>query len=139
MKYFFSGPLFTTAEREWNSKLVCILRSRGFDVYLPQENTSTVENAMGIFNACIEAIDKTDVVISIMDGSDPDSGSAFECGYAYAKKKQIYTVRTDFRKSGDSYDPRFNLMLTQSSKVISFPDETPNTEQVAEAIIKKLV
>ena len=87
---------------------------------------------------CKSGIDGSDAVIAIMDGPDPDSGTCFECGYAYAKNKPIFTVRTDFRKSGDTFESRFNLMLTESSIVITINKEMPTTEDVANAIISTL-
>ncbi len=135
MRIYFAGPLFTTAEREWNAKLVEILRNNELDIWLPQEHDPKVQTAKSIFEMCKAGIDGSDIVLAIMDGSDPDSGTSFECGYAYGKDKPIFTVRTDFRKSGDSFDTRFNLMLSQSSKVINICEEMPSTENVANAIM----
>jgi len=84
---------------------------------------------------CRNAIDCSDAVIAIMDGPDPDSGTCFECGYAYGTNKPIFTVRTDSRNSGDSFEPRFNLMLTESSTVVDIKKDMPTTEDVAFAII----
>jgi nucleoside 2-deoxyribosyltransferase len=50
-----------------------------------------------------------------MDGPDPDSGTAFECGYAYAKGKPIVCYRTDFRVSVDTEGAPYNLMLSESA------------------------
>jgi len=139
MKIFFSGPLFTTAERFWNAELTRILRQNGLKIILPQEFEPMIAMAnetmaAAIFRMCKESIRQCDAILAIMDGPDPDSGTCFECGYAYANGKPIYTVRTDSRKSGDSVDPRFNLMLTQCSTVIELPDN-PSTVEVANAIV----
>jgi nucleoside 2-deoxyribosyltransferase len=50
-----------------------------------------------------------------MDGADPDSGTAWECGYAFGKGKPVVCYRTDFRISGDSKDAPYNLMLSESA------------------------
>lgn len=139
MRIYFAGPLFTTAEREWNVKLVEILRSSKLDVWLPQEHDPKQQTAKSIFEMCKAGIDESDIVLAIMDGPDPDSGTSFECGYAYGKGKPIFTVRTDFRECGDTFDTRFNLMLSQSSTVIKVTFEMPTTEQVADAIIDTFI
>ena len=46
-----------------------------------------------------------------MDGPDPDSGTCWECGYAYATKKPVVLFRSDFRGSGDADDIPYNAML----------------------------
>ena len=57
------------------------------------------------------AFDEADVVVAMLDGSDSDSGTALEVGYAMARGKPIVGVRTDFRKSQDR---GVNLMLSQA-------------------------
>lgn len=134
---FFSGSLFTSAERLWNAQLVKILRSNGLNIWLAQENVPSLTTATEIFEICKKGIDQSDIVLAIMDGSDPESGTCFECGYAYGRGKPVYTIRTDSRKSGDLFDSRFNLMLTESSTVIEVP-EVSTVEEVAEAVFRSI-
>jgi len=63
----------------------------------------------------VEALDWADMVVACMDGPDPDSGTAWECGYAFAMGKPIVCYRTDFRISGDTAGAPYNLMLTESA------------------------
>ena len=71
-----------------------------------------------IFNSAIEGIKQADFVIAIVDGSDPDSGTSFECGRAHAAGIPIVAVRTDFRRSGDDPVANVNLMLSQAATVV---------------------
>jgi hypothetical protein len=52
------------------------------------------------------------LVLVLLEGTDADSGSCFEMGYAYAKGLPIVGLRTDFRGSGEHLG--LNLMLTHS-------------------------
>ncbi len=54
------------------------------------------------------------MVLGILDGTDSDSGSCFELGYAYANDLALVGVRTDFRGSGEHLG--LNLMLTHSCR-----------------------
>ncbi len=77
--------------------------------------------AAAIFAKDVEGIDWADVVVANMDGPDPDSGTCWECGYAY-KKKPVVVYRTDFRAADDPDIGPYNLMLTQSADVqLEFP------------------
>ena len=114
MKLYFAGPLFTSAERTWNDDLATALRERGHEVFLPQDQ-GPGKDAPGIFGTDIGAIDWADALLAIMDGPDPDSGTAWECGYAYGKKP-ILLVRTDFRAQTERGVP-YNLMLTESATI----------------------
>ena len=85
----------------------------------------------------VEKIRKADAVMAIVDGPDADSGTSWECGYAYALGKPVYLVRTDLRVAGD--DPEFgiNLMLSRSASgyVPHIEDDNPKAYAAAMAKI----
>ena len=112
MKLYFAGPLFSAAERAWNAEIVAELRAAGHEVFLPQEQEPGMD-AAGIFASDVAGIDWAAALVAVMDGTDPDSGTAWECGYAYGKKPVIL-VRTDIRTRDDRSGP-YNAMLTGSA------------------------
>lgn len=114
VKLYIAGPLFTSAERDWNGGLATALRDAGHEVFLPQEQEPGMD-APGIFSTDVRGIDWADALVAITDGPDPDSGTAWECGYAYGKKP-IVLVRTDFRAQTGSGAP-YNAMLTESATI----------------------
>ena len=114
MKLYFAGPLFSAAERSWNAELAAALRGGGHEVFLPQEQEPG-KDAAGIFETDVAGIDWADALVAIMDGPDPDSGTAWECGYAYGKKP-IVLVRTDFRAQTDDGAP-YNAMLAGAATI----------------------
>jgi nucleoside 2-deoxyribosyltransferase len=135
MKLYFAGPLFTTPERTWNAEVTAALRAAGHEVFLPQEQEPG-RDGPGIFATDVGGIDWSDVLVAIMDGSDPDSGTAWEVGYAYGTKKSIVLVRTDFRAlAGSAGD--YNAMLMQSATSrIDLPAAL--TTEVISAILDEL-
>src|SRR5216684_6109606 len=114
MRVYLAGPLFTTAEQEFNRQLRDLLENRGHQVWLPQEHEPRERNAQAIFATDVPGLDAAEVVIASMDGPDPDSGTCWECGYAY-KKKPIVVFRTDFRAADEPGKAPYNLMLTESA------------------------
>ena len=114
-KLYLAGPLFTLAEQRFNADLARFLESEGFEVWLPQEHEPRSNTARAIFTMDVDALDAADMVVACMDGADPDSGTAWECGYAYAKGKPIVCYRTDFRITGDTEGAPYNLMLSESA------------------------
>jgi nucleoside 2-deoxyribosyltransferase len=113
MRIYLAGPLFTTAECMFNGKLAELLRSFGHEVFLPQESEQRSVTARQIFASDVAGIDWSEVVLANMDGLDPDSGTCWECGYAYGKKLVIL-FRTDIREEGAPFGP-FNLMMHQAA------------------------
>ncbi|HET7704277.1 MAG TPA: nucleoside 2-deoxyribosyltransferase [Candidatus Limnocylindrales bacterium] len=114
MKLYLAGPLFTSAEQRWNAELTASLRDAGHEVFLPQEQEPGKDSA-GIFAVDVGGIDWADALVAIMDGPDPDSGTAWEVGYAYGKKP-VVLVRTDFRVQAGRSGP-YNPMLTQAATI----------------------
>lgn len=111
MRIYLAGPLFTTAEREFNMQLATRLRAAGHEVFVPQEHPLSEPTGKAVLRKDLEGLDWADGVVAIMDGADPDSGTAWECGYAYATQKPVVLFRSDLRGSGDADDIPYNAML----------------------------
>jgi nucleoside 2-deoxyribosyltransferase len=113
MKIYMAGPLFSTAELAFNSELAKLLRARGHEVFLPQEHEQRKDLPAAIFESDVKGLDWSEAVVACLDGADPDSGTCWELGYAYARKKLSLVYRTDFRLFKGS-DP-INLMMSESA------------------------
>ncbi len=141
-KLYLAGPLFSMAEQQFNVDLARFLEAEGFQVWLPQEHEPRSKTAKAIFDMDVEALDWADMVVACMDGPDPDSGTAWECGYAFGKGKPVVCYRTDFRISGDTKDAPYNLMLSESATTrfeVPFRTKTPEFHnRVLEHIRKAL-
>jgi nucleoside 2-deoxyribosyltransferase len=115
MKIYLAGPLFTAAEKFFNTALAAELRRVGHDVFVPQENEQG-PRPMAIFLSDKGGIDWCDVILANMDGPDPDSGTCWEVGYGYGKK-YVVLFRTDIRNEGGTLGP-YNLMMTQAANLV---------------------
>lgn len=99
MNIYLASPFFNETELCYVSRAEEILRARGFDVFSPREHEIRDESAgtpawaLKTFRHDIEAIDACDVVVMLYHGNYSDSGTAFECGYAYAIKKPTVVVQ----------------------------------------------
>jgi len=119
-RIYFAGPLFTQAEWQWNQRLAEELRQRNFDVILPQTVAEPMLKGLkpfdphALFDMNATAITNAEVVVAILDGADADSGTCWECGYAYRSGRPILAVRTDIRRVSDDSSSSVNLMLSQS-------------------------
>jgi nucleoside 2-deoxyribosyltransferase len=113
MKIYMAGPLFSTAELAFNKELASLLRARGHEVFLPQEHEQRKDLPKAIFESDVKGLDWADTVVACLDGSDPDSGTCWELGYAYAKGKLSIVYRTDFRLFEGT--DQINLMMTESA------------------------
>ena len=145
MRIYFAGPLFTQAERSWNATLAALLDDAGHSVFLPQSEIGQIEDleAESIFRVDIEGVRSADAVVAVLDGADPDSGTSFECGLAYALGIPIVALRTDFRAGGDALPgqriPTINLMLSQAaSEVVHLPASSATARDVAPLLLEVL-
>lgn len=111
MKLYLASPLFTRPEQDWNVVLAAGLRAAGHEVFLPQESQLPNPTAQQIFERDLQGIDWCEAVVAVMDGADPESGTSWECGYAFARAKPVVTFRSDLRHAGEFGDVAFNLML----------------------------
>lgn len=104
-KIYFAAPLFNEGEKYVNIKLTEILEEGGYKVFLPQRDGheaatmsgSQAEKVEQIFKKDIGEIDKSDVIVMVVDGRVPDDGACVELGYGYARGKRCYGIKTDSR------------------------------------------
>ena len=74
-----------------------------------REAWRTLNLEMGATNRA--AIDAAQAVVAVLDGTDVDSGTAAEIGYAFARGKLIVGYRGDFRLSADNEGSTVNLQV----------------------------
>jgi len=101
MKVFLAAPLFSEAERLFNSKIAKRLRENGFEVWLAQEapfiQKGTHEEKKTIYEGDISTLKTCDAVLAVLDGVEVDAGVAYEMGYGKALGKPIVGLSsTDF-------------------------------------------
>ena len=113
---YLASPFFNKKERSAVTLIADFLRNKGIDVYVPMEhevpNAWDLSNevwAKEVFNEDIKAIDKCDTVIVLNWGMYSDSGTAWECGYAYAKGKKVINLLMP------TNDKDYSLMMINGS------------------------
>ncbi|WP_169974663.1 nucleoside 2-deoxyribosyltransferase [Tautonia rosea] len=145
MQIYIAGPLFSQAERTWNAALAAALIEAGHTVFLPQTAIHQLETleAEAIFRLDVEGVRSADAVVAVLDGADPDSGTSFECGLAFALGIPIVAVRTDFRAGGDALPgqrvPTINLMLSQAvSAEVCLVSPESSLDEVSQQVLNAL-
>ena len=105
-RVYFAAPLFNEAEKEYNLKIVSILESYGYEVFLPQrdgylaaelEGKTEEEITEMIFTKDRDEVLKADIIFMVLDGRAPDEGACVELGIAYASGKRCYGIKSDSR------------------------------------------
>lgn len=117
-RVYLAGPLFTQAEWLWNEHIATRLTQRSLEVLVPQRRAEPM--LMGkepfnpglLFEENLRQIENADAIVAILDGADPDSGTSWECGYAFKLGTPVIGVRSDIRAGGDDPATAINLMLS---------------------------
>jgi len=141
VRLYLAGSLFNQGERRWLREFGAALGERGHSVFLPQDEASLPlleepPDFHGAFEVCRDAIDRSEAVVAVLEGADPDSGTCWECGYAYARAIPVVAVRTDFRGGEDQ---GLNLMLRRSAAaVVELPAMQEELPPLADAVSKAL-
>jgi nucleoside 2-deoxyribosyltransferase len=121
MRVYIAAPLFTEGERAFNLVLTRALEAEGHEVYLPQRDTATSQDAgrtTTMFQGNLTALAEADAVVAVCDGPQVDDGTAWEIGYGYGRNIPVYGLRTDLRIVQQP-DERINLMILESLNELS--------------------
>lgn len=113
-KIYLASPLFTEHEKDQIITHANYLRSRGHEVYVPMEhqikdawNLTNHEWARQVFEEDVKAIRECDEVHCLYYGLYSDSGTAWECGFAYGINKPVRLF--------DLANKEVSLMMIQSA------------------------
>lgn len=129
---YVASPLgFSPETLQYLSRIVATLETCGFNVSNPWDTDYTekiaryasydsasmqvkafnrLASCIGYNNCC--EIDNADMVLAILDGTEPDSGTVVELGYAVGCNKKVFGLRTDVRNCGDFPGLPINLQVT---------------------------
>lgn len=97
-----------------------------FNVFLPQEDglllREIVESGVSwdmaermVFDADIQAMKESDIVLAVLNGAHIDEGVSFELGFCYATGKRCIGLKTDIRQALPTGN---NPMIGQSCEKI---------------------
>ncbi|MEY8661296.1 nucleoside 2-deoxyribosyltransferase [Ligilactobacillus faecis] len=120
---YLASPFFSPAQKERIAQVKAALeKNPTIDekaIFVPHENEYTkaefgsLEWQKAAFQLDTSQIDASDVVVAIVDykleetkENEPDSGTAFEIGYAYATRTPVIVIQFDSEKE-------VNLMIAQ--------------------------
>ena len=140
---YFAAPLFSQVQRRWNRTLARAVEEAlpGTKVFLPQDikvggRFNDRRHFGPIFKALTARLRGADVVVAVLDGADPDSGTCFEMGYACARGIPVVGVRTDFRRSQER---GVNLMCSRAcAEFVSRMSFDEDVEALARAVVAKV-
>jgi nucleoside 2-deoxyribosyltransferase len=105
MRIYFAGPLFTPYERGYIDDCAAVLRSDGFEVFVPHEHELAQSDTTPgwIFAKDMGGLGAANAVLALIDGPVVDDGTACEIGIFYAlmqtdpAKKGVVGLLTDLR------------------------------------------
>ena len=131
-KVYIAGPLFTGSDRNFVAEIDQVLVSGGFGTYLPHRDAGLfirgVSKSIDFFKKDLEAIKNCQILVAVLNGSDTDSGTSWEMGFAYANGIPIIGILDDNRKPDKEL---LNPMVMNSSINI-----VKNKEELIEVLKK---
>lgn len=107
MKAYLANGLFSLGDRLVNEQLAAAIREAipGIELYVPQENDAINDktayaDSLAIAQADLEMLQKSDMLVAVLDGVEIDSGVAAEIGAFAMLNRPIIGVFTDVRQQG---------------------------------------
>lgn len=118
MKIYLASPFFHAEEQVMYEEAILILRNQNLNVFVPREHTipdgwNMPNHIWGenVFAVDYLAITQCDIVVVLNFGMYSDTGTAWECGCAYALGKTVVNVLC----GGD--DTEYSLMMVNGTNI----------------------
>lgn len=112
---YLAGPdVFELDAIKLGKEYVSLCGKYGFKGLFPLDNIVNFKQekeliAKEIFEKNCELIDKADIIIANLNpfrGKEADSGTVWECGYAFAKGKEVYGYMNDLSSYVKKFDDK---------------------------------
>lgn len=127
-KIYVAGPLFTSAERAYLEQIERICQRAGFTTYLPHRDAGLSSDATSreyVFEKDKTILDEVVLIVAVLNGTDVDSGTAWEMGYAYARGIAILGIADDKRilQSPQSLNPMLYYSMDFCASLAELEDK----------------
>ena len=140
-KIYLASPFFNSNELAVYFQVIKALRSKGYEVYVPQEHE--IKNAWDypnnvwgqkVYEEDVKALEKCDVVMILNFGMYSDSGTAWEAGFAFGVGKECVQVLCGYDNAVYSL-----MMMNGCQKVISIENVEHWEEESAFVNLEKII
>lgn len=129
---YIAGPdVFLPNAIEAGKKMVQVCRQYGFEAFFPiddeaaEADIGNPESARMIFYGNIDRIKASDIIVANLKnfrGSEPDSGTSFECGFGHALGKHLYGYIPHNRTTVENAQTVFKWGLEKIGKAFMDPN-----------------
>lgn len=130
MKAYLANGLFSESDQIYNRFLADKIRStfKNLDLYVPQENDAINDkkgyaNSLQIFDGDNCFLDESDIMITVLDGVEVDSGVSAEigryvtlCELDKSKKRTIYGIYSDIRQQGRENEKKIQALIEDGAE-----------------------
>jgi len=133
LKAYIAGPLCTKQERDFLEKIDRLCGKMGIETFLPYRECGLWKegkNVKKIALGDLKGFEDCDFLIANLNGFNVGAGTAWEMGYAYAKKIPVIALKTD-------RDPKKSI--EDVSAIISGLTKITTSLKELESEIRKLV
>lgn len=125
MKIYIAGKIRTESERKLLENIDKLCKEIGFKTFLPHRDVGLakgMKDVEKIFKGdIIDGFKDINLVIAILDGLHIGAGTAWELGYAYAKKIPAIGIKTD--EKVEQALEELSAILIASMPIVSSLDE----------------
>jgi nucleoside 2-deoxyribosyltransferase len=97
MKAYLAGPLWKEQDRAYLEQIDALCKELGYETYLPHRDIGVYQqgDSNKFFVKNRDMVDWADVIVAVLDWKYIGSGTAWEIGYAHAKKVPVIGIVED--------------------------------------------
>jgi len=98
IKVYIAGPLCTERERDFLEKIDRLCKKLGLETFLPHRDCGlwkSMKDVKRIAEGDLKGFGGCRLVVANLNGFNVGAGTAWEMGYAYARKIPVIAIKTD--------------------------------------------
>lgn len=124
MKVYIAGPLCTDKEREFLEEIDRMCKKLGLQTFLPHRDCGlwkSMNDVKRIAKGDLKGFEDCDFLIANLNGFNVGAGTAWEMGYAFAKKIPVIAIKTD--KKPEEALEEISAIIFGTTKILTSLEE----------------
>lgn len=129
---YLAGPSATPEQRAFNARILDLARAYNFPMFSPEEAARKLSGE-DLRLKCLDAMDRSHLMLAVLYGNEFDPQTAFAVGYALGRRHQVLAIH-NLAAHPEPPDPETasHALLNQVQRIITV---TPEKELTTDRLI----
>ncbi len=124
---YLAAPFATAEQRAFNARILELARAYNFPMFSPEEAARSL-GGEDLRLKCLDAMDRSHLMLAVLYGNEFDPHTAFQVGYALGRRHQVLAIHhMPAHANSPDAETAARSLLNQVQRIIPVTPDKPLT------------